>query len=140
MSRTYRALTTLALSVALAATAATAALAAPPTGSTEDVHATRKALYQSELAQNLAWQAARSQAARTEAAVERGRALERQAGAVPTQPVVTIAAPQPIPAAPGRDVNVVAIALLGLAGGLIGGGAVVAGAAANRRRHRVVAA
>jgi hypothetical protein len=171
MSRTYRALTTLALSLALVAT--TAAVA----GAAEDVNAARKALYESELEQNLAGQAARSQAARTEAAVERARALERQADAVTTQPVaedqsdrllrgieaaqaertqaaveqaragernlvpvVTIAAPQPIPAAPARDVDVVAIALLSLLGGLIGGAAVVAGAAASRRRHRVVAA
>ena len=171
MSRTYRALTTLALSLALVAT--TAAVA----GATEDHSSARKALYQSELVQNLAGQAARSQAARTEAAVERARALERQAGAVTAQPavedqndrllrgieaaqaertqtavdqaragernlvpVVTIAAPQPTPAAPRRDLDVVAIALLGLIGGLIGGAAVVAGTAANRRRHRVVAA
>ena len=170
MSRTYRALTTLALSLALVAT--TAAVA----GAAEDHSSARKALYQSELEQNLAGQAARSQAARTEAAVERGRALERQA-AVAAQPVaedqndrllrgieaaqaertqtaveqaragertlvpvVTIAAPQPIPAAPGRDVDLVAIALLSLIGGLIGGAAVVAGTAANRRRHRIVAA
>ena len=166
MSRTYRALTTLALSLALVGATAAVASAA------EDVNAQRKALYQSELEQNLA-----GQAARTEAAVERSRALERRAGAVAAQPVaedqndrllrgiqagqagrtqaaveqaragernlvpvVTIAAPQPVPAAPGRDVDVVAIALLGLVGGLIGGAAVVAGAAANRRRHRVVAA
>jgi hypothetical protein len=166
MSRTYRALTTLALSLALVGTTAAVASAA------EDINAQRKALYQSELEQNLA-----GQAARTEAAVERSRALERRAGAVAAQPVaedqndrllrgiqagqagrtqaaveraragernlvpvVTIAAPQPVPAAPGRDVDVVAIALLGLVGGLIGGAAVVAGAAANRRRHRVVAA
>ncbi|HJU02068.1 MAG TPA: hypothetical protein VJ966_12790, partial [Actinomycetes bacterium] len=69
MSRTYRALTTLAVSLALVATTAAAALAAPPTGSTEDVNAQREALYQSQLEQNLAGQAARSQAARTEAAV-----------------------------------------------------------------------
>jgi hypothetical protein len=129
MSRTYRALTTLALSLALVAT--TAAVA----GAAEDVNAQRKALYQSQLEQNLAGQAARSQAARTEAAVERTRAGERN-----LVPVITIAAPQPIPAAPGRDVDVVAIALLSLIGGLIGGAAVVAGTAANRRRHRVVAA
>jgi hypothetical protein len=171
MSRTYRALTTLALSLALVAT--TAAVA----GAAEDHSSAREALYQSELEQNLTGQAARSQAARTEAAVERARALERQAGTVAAQPVaedqndrllrgieaaqaertqaaveqaragernlvpvVTIAAPQPVPAAPGRDVAVVAIALLGLVGGLIGGAAVVAGAAASRRRHRVVAA
>ena len=166
MSRTYRALTTLALSLALVGTTAAVASAA------EDVNAQRKALYQSQLAQNLA-----GQAARTEAAVERARALEHQAGAVTAQPlaedqndrllrgieaaqagrtqtaveqaragernlvpVVTIAAPQATPAARGRDVEVVAIALLGLIGGLIGGAAVVAGTAANRRRHRVVAA
>ena len=171
MSRTYRALTTLALSLALVGTTAAVASA------TEDINAQRKALYQSELEQNLAGQAARGQAARTGAAVERSRALERRAGAVAAQPVaedqndrllrgiqagqagrtqaaveqarvgernlvpvVTITAPQPVPAAPGRDVDVVAIALLGLVGGLIGGAAVVAGAAANRRRHRVVAA
>lgn len=171
MSRTYRALTTLALGLALVAT--TAAVA----GAAEDVNAQRKALYQSQLEQNLAGQAARSQAARTEAAVERARALEHQAGTVTAQPVaedqndrllrgfeaaqaertqtaveqaragerdlvpvVTIAAPQPVPAAPGRDVDVIAIALLGLIGGLIGGAAVVAGTAASRRRHRVVAA
>ena len=166
MSRTYRALTTLALSLALVGTTAAVASAA------EDINAQRKALYQSQLDQNLA-----GQAARTGAAVERSRALERRAGAVAAQPVaedqndrllrgiqagqagrtqaaveraraggrnlvpvVTIAAPQPVPAAPGRDVDVVAIALLGLVGGLVGGAAVVAGAAANRRRHRVVAA
>ena len=175
MSRTYRALTTLAVGLALVATTAAAALAAPPTGSTEDVNAQREALYQSQLEQNLAGQAARSQAARTEAAVARARALQGQAAAAQpaaedqndrllrgieaaqaerTQtavehartgernlvPVVTIAAPEPIPAAPGRDVDVVAIVLLSLIGGLVGGAAVVAGTAANRRRHRVVAA
>jgi hypothetical protein len=144
MSRTYRALTTLALSLALVAT--TAAVA----GAAENVNAQRKALYQSELDHNLAAttvapaedqndrllrgiEAARAE--RTQAAVEQARAGERN-----LVPVVTIAAPQPVPAAPGRDVDLVAIALLGLVGGLIGGGAVVAGTAVNRRRHRVVAA
>jgi hypothetical protein len=166
MNRIYKGLTTLALGLALVATTAAVASAA------EDVNDSRKALYESELTQNLA-----GQAARTEAAVERARALERQAGGVAAQPVaedqndrllrgieaaqaertqaaveqaragertlvpvVTIAAPQPVPAAPGRDVDLVAIALLGLVGGLIGGAAVVAGTAVNRRRHRVVAA
>jgi len=172
MSRTYRALTTLALSLALAATTTAVAVAA------EDPSSQREALYQSELDHNLAAAAARTQAAveqvragerasaaqpaapigdsssqrkalyqsqldhnlavaaaRTQTAVEQARAGERN-----LVPVVTIAAPQPIPAAPGRDVDLVAIALLGLVGGLIGGGAVVAGAAASRRRHRVVAA
>jgi hypothetical protein len=180
MSRTYRALTTLALSLALAGTVATAALAAPPTGSTasptgsaQDVNAARKALYQSELEQSLS----NRNAAGTQAAVEQVRAGEREFAATAAQPaaraedqndrllqgieaaqaertqaaveqvragernlvpVVTIA--QPIPAAPDRDVDVVAIALLSLIGGLIGGAAVVAATAANRRRHRVVAA
>jgi hypothetical protein len=169
MSRTYRALTTLALSLALVATTAAAAVAA------EDLNSQRKALYQSELDHSLeAGTAARTQAAveqlragerefaataaqpaasaedqndrllrgieaaqaaRTQAAVEQARAGERNLGPVP---VVTIA-PQPIPA-PHRDVDVVAIALLGLVGGLIGGAAVVAATAASRRRHRVVAA
>jgi len=166
MNRIYKGFTTLALGLALVATTAAVASAA------EDVSDSRKALYESELAQNLA-----GPAARTEAAVERARALERQAGAVAAQPVaedqndrllrgieaaqaertqtaveqaragertlvpvVTIAAPQPVPAAPGRDVDLVAIALLGLVGGLIGGATVVAGTAVNRRRHRVVAA
>ena len=166
MNRIYKGFTMLALGLALVATTAAVASAA------EDVSDSRKALYESELAQNLA-----GQAARTEAAVERARALERQAGAVAAQPVaedqndrllrgikaaqaertqtaveqaragertlvpvVTIAAPQPVPAAPGRDVDLVAIALLGLVGGLIGGATVVAGTAVNRRRHRVVAA
>ena len=171
MNRIYKGFTTLALGLALVGT--TAAVA----GAAEDLNDSRQALYESELAQNLAGPAARSQAARTEAAVERARALERQAGTVAAQPVaddqndrllrgleaaqaertqaaveqaragertlvpvVTIAAPQPVPAAPGRDVGLVAIALLALVGGLIGGATVVAGTAVNRRRHRVVAA
>lgn len=144
MSRTYRALTTLALSLALVGT--TAAVA----GAAEDLNAQRKALYQSELDHNLAAATVApaedqndrllrgieaAQAERTQAAVEQARAGERT-----LVPVVTIAAPQPVPAAPGRDVDLVAIALLGLVGGLIGGAAVVAGTAVNRRRHRVVAA
>jgi hypothetical protein len=170
MSRTYRALTTLALSLALVATTATVAVA------TEDLNQAGKALYQSELEQNLAGQAARAQAARTEAAVERARALERQAGAVAAQPaaedqndrllrnvqtaaaertqlavervragerelgpapVVTIAA-QPVPAATGRDLDLLAVALLALVGGLIGGAAWTA--ASRRRPNRAVAA
>jgi hypothetical protein len=116
MSRTYRALTTLALSLALVGTTAAVALATPPTGSTQDVNAQRKA---PELAQT---QAARKALYQSELA--------------PTQARQT----QAVPAAPARDIGVVAIALLGLVGGLIGGAAVVAGTAASRRRHRVVAA
>jgi hypothetical protein len=178
MSRTYRALTALALGLALTVTATTAALATPPTGShgsADEVNAQREALYQSELAQNIkngtaggsqAVEQARAgerefaatiaqaaapaedqndrllrgieaaQAGRTQAAVQEVRAGERNLGPAP---VVTFA-PQPVPA-PSRDVDLVAIALLALVGGLIGGAAATAGwTVANRRRHRVVAA
>jgi hypothetical protein len=48
--------------------------------------------------------------------------------------VVTVAA-EPVPAADGRDLDPLAILLLGLIGGLIGGAAAMAGwTAANRRR------
>src|SRR5215203_6190066 len=156
MSRTYRALTTLALSLALAATAATAALAAPPTGSSDDLNdrllqsieagqaeRTQAALEQARagerefaattqptaLAEDQNDRLLRgieaAQAERTQAAVEQARAGERN-----LVPVVTVT-PQPLPAAPSRDVDVVAIALLGLVGGLLGGAAVVAGTAAS---------
>jgi hypothetical protein len=176
MSRTYRALTTLALSLALVATTAVVAAATPPTGSAaDDLNGQREALYQSELEHNQAAQA-RAQAARTEAAVERARAGERQSAAAQPvalaedqsdrllrgieaaagertqaaveqvraaernlgpQPVVTIAA-QPAPAATGRDVDLIAIALLALVGGLIGGAGWTA--ASRRRPNRAVAA
>jgi hypothetical protein len=174
MSRTYRALTTLALSLALVAATAAVAAATPPTWSAaDDLSGQREALYQSELEHNQAAQAARSQAA-----VERARALERQSGAVAVaaapaaedqndrllrgietaaaertqaaveqvragerelgpRPVVTIAA-QPAPAATGREVDPIAIALLALVGGLIGGAAWTA--ASRRRPNRTVAA
>ena len=176
MSRTYRALTTLALSLALVGTSAAIAAAAEDVNSQRealyqselahnlkasaaagtqagtDVNAQRKALYESQLAQNLAARTVApaedqndrllrgieaAQAERTQAAVEQARAGERNLGPVP---VVTFAL-QPVQAAPGRDVDLVAIALLALVGGLIGGAAATAGwTAANRRRHRVVAA
>ena len=165
-THTHRALTTLALSLALVATTATIATAA------EDPNEPREALYQSVLEHNQAVQVARSQAA-----VERARALERQSGAVAVaapaaedqndrvlrgietaaaertqaaveqvragerelgpRPVVTIAA-QPAPAATGREVDPIAIALLALVGGLIGGAAWTA--ASRRRPNRTVAA
>ena len=158
MSRTYRALTTLALSLALVGTTAAVALATSPTGSTEDVYAQRKALYQSELARNqakaegvdaqrkalyqseLAQNQAKAEAsAQAVVGIEAAQAARAQAATERNLvPVVTIVS-QPVPA-PARDIGVVAIALLALVGGLIGGAAVVAGPAASRRRHRVVAA
>ena len=118
---------------------------------TEDLYGQRKALYQSELEQNLtvAQPAAEDQndrllqslqagqAERTQAAVEQLRAGERNLGPVP---VVTIAAPQ-VPAAGGDDVDLLPILLLGLVGGLAGGAAIAALAAASRRHaQRAVAA
>ena len=124
MSRTYRALTVLALSLALAASTAAIAVAAPPTGPAEDQN--------DRLLRNIET----AQAERTQAAVEQARAGERNLGPAP---VVTIA-PQPVPAA-GNDVDPLVVLLLGLVGGLIGGAAIAAGAAANRRRgQRAVAA
>jgi hypothetical protein len=137
MSRTYRALTTLALGLALVAATAAVAVATPPTGSAEDVNGARKALYQSELAHNLSVRA--GAATQTTLATE-GVNAARKALYESELAHNLAATPQPTPAAPGRDVGLVTIALLSLIVGLIGGAAVVAGIAANRRRHRVVAA
>jgi hypothetical protein len=170
MSRTYRALTVLALSLALATATSAVAVAA------EDLNAQRKALYQSQLEQNLAGRTAAS----TQSAVEQARAGEREFAASVAQPVaedqndrllravvaaqaertqaaveqvragersldpapVVTIAPQPVPAADGRGMDPLAVLLLGLVGGLAGGAAVLAGwtAASRRHAHRVVAA
>ena len=146
MNRTiHRALTVLALSGALAI--GTTAVA----GAAEDVSDQRKALYQSQLEQNLAAGSSAAQAAAEQAragerefaatagqsAVERVRAGERNLGPAP---VVTITA-QPVPAATGRGLDALAVLLLGLAGGLVAGAAATAGWTAHRRHaHRVVAA
>jgi hypothetical protein len=82
MNRISKGLTTLALSLALAGTVATAALAASPTGSAGDVNDARKALYESQLEQNL-----QSRTAAGTQAAEQGRAGERN-----LVPVVAIAA------------------------------------------------
>jgi hypothetical protein len=164
MPRIHRALTTLALSLAIAAATTAVAVAAPTGSAVEDQN--------DRLLRNLET----AQAARTQAAVEQARALERQAGAAAAEPVaedqndrllrnleaaqaertqaaverfragerelgpapvVTVAA-QPVPAAADRDVDLVAFALLGLVGGLIGGAAWTA--ASRRRSDRAVAA
>jgi hypothetical protein len=126
MSRTYRALTVLALGLALSAGTAAAALAAPDTASAAVEDQNDRLLRSIEAAQ----------AERTQAAVEQVRAGERNLGPAP---VVTIA-PQPVPAA-DDGVNPLVVLLVGLAGGLIGGAAIAAGVAANRRHgQRAVAA
>jgi hypothetical protein len=167
MSRTYRALTTLALSLALVtATTAVAAAAQPAVADQNDrllrsIEAAQAQRTQAAVEQvragerNLATSTAQpsgrvedqndrllrgieaAQAQRTQAAVEQVRAGERNLGPVP---VVTVAAP-PLPATDGRGVDVLAIVLLGLAGGLAGGTAAIGAWTLGRRRlHRVVAA
>jgi hypothetical protein len=165
MSRTHRALTVLALSLALAT--ATSAVA----GAAEDLNAQRKALYQSQLEQNLAGRTAAS----IQSAVEQARAIERDSGATAAQLAarvedqndrllrnleagqaertqaaveqaragersldpapVVTIAPQPVPAAAGRGIDPLAVLLLGLVGGLAGGAAILAGWIAANRRH-----
>ena len=126
MSRTYRALTVLALSLALSAGTAAAALAAPDTASAAVEDQNDRLRRSIEAAQ----------AERTQAAVEQVRAGERNLGPAP---VVTVA-PQPVPAA-GDGLDPLVVLLVGLVGGLIGGGAIAAGFAANRRHgQRAVAA
>jgi hypothetical protein len=145
MRRTSRTLTALALGLALASGTAAVAAAAE-----SDQLAQRKALYESQLEQNLtnAQPVAEDQhdrllgalkagqAARTQAAVEQLRAGERNLDPVP---VATIA-PQPVPPADGIDP--LAVLLLGLVGGLAVGAAATATWTAASRRHaqRAVAA
>jgi hypothetical protein len=127
MSRTHRALTVLALSLALATGTTAVAVAAQPTPSPVEDQNDR-------LLRNIE----AAQAQRTQAAVEQVRAGERDLGPVP---VVTIA-PQPVPAGTGREVDPLAVLLLGLVGGLIGGGGALVGwaVASRRHAHRAVAA
>jgi hypothetical protein len=125
MTRTNRALTVLALSLALTAGTTAVALAAPVTPATIEDQSDR-------LLRNIE----AAQAERTQAAVEQLRAGERNLDPVP---VVTIA-PQPVPAA--RGIDPLAVLLLGLVGGLVVGAAATAAWTAASRRHaqRAVAA
>jgi hypothetical protein len=169
MSRTYRAFAALALSLALAtAPAAVAVAAQPPQAAVEDqndrllrgiqtaqAQRTQAAVEQARALERQSEAATQpaavedqndrllrgiqtAQAERTQAAVERARAIERN---VDLAPPVTIA-PQPVPAATGGNVDPVAIALLALAGGVVGGIAAMAAwtAASRHRPSRVVAA
>lgn len=118
MRRTYQALITLALGLALVgATTAVAAAAMPPAG-TQDQADQRKALYQSERERTLA----------------RHRALGAL-DAIAAQP-----AARTDPAAPDPGVNVPATLLVGLVGGLLGGAAAMVGWTATTRRRRPRAA
>jgi hypothetical protein len=168
MSRTHRALTVLALSLALATGTTAVAGAAPQIPSAVEDQNDRL-LRSLEIGQAAATQAAveqvragerafaataavsvedqndrllrgleAGQAARTPAAVEEVRAGERN---FDLGPVVTVA-PQPIPATTGRGLDPLAALLLGLVGGLAGGAAAMAGwtTASRRHAHRAVAA
>jgi hypothetical protein len=126
MSRTNRALTVLALSLALAAGTTAVAVAAPSIPSAVQDQNDR-----------LLRSIETAQAERTQAAVAQARAIERNLGPVP---VVTVAA-SPVSASGGDDVNLLPVLLLGLVGGLAGGAAIAALAAASRRHaQRAVAA
>jgi hypothetical protein len=144
MTRITRALTTVALALALIG--GTAAVAA---ATESDQLAQRKALYASQLEQNLSnaqpvavdqhdrllQSLQAGQAERTQAAVEQLRAGERNLDPVP---LVTIA-PQPVPDA--RGIDPLAVLLLGLVGGLaVGAAATAAWTASRRHAQRAVAA
>jgi hypothetical protein len=166
MTRTNRALTTVALALALIGGTAAVAAAAESDQLAQrralyeseleqnlqarDQLAQRKALYASELEQNLTnaqpvavdqhdrllGALEAGQAAGTQAAVEQLRAGERNLDPVP----VATLAPQPVPPADGIDP--LAVLLLGLVGGLAVGAAATATWTAASRRHaqRAVAA
>jgi hypothetical protein len=125
MGRSLRLLAVLALGVALATAVSATAVAAPsPPTTIEDQN--------DRLLRNLRAE----QAARTQAAVELYRSMERNfipapdPSAVPAQPPAP-----PIPAAPQPGVGVIASLLLGLVGGMVGGCAALAGWAATTRRR-----
>ena len=133
MNRTRKAVATLTLGLALAAVTTTA-WATPPDGAGSPADQ-RKALYQSELQQNLRHGKAADEAV---AALSTQRAalyqaeLDRNLAAAPASPAS--------PAAPAAGVDVLATLLLALFGGLLGGAAAtVAWIASRRRSPRAVA-
>jgi hypothetical protein len=169
MRSTHRALATLALGLALVGSTTAAAFAVPAPSTDTDqrtalyqpelaanlqrsddgvVTEQRKALYQSELAANLQRSndgaaVATATAAGTDELAQRKALYESELGASPQRrdhPVVYAPVFATQPAAAG--VNVLAILLLGLAGGLVGAGALIAGRgiATRRRPHRTAAA
>ena len=147
MRPTRKALATLALGLALIGATTAAAAADPPTA-TPDQGDQRKALYQSELERNLqqrtqadneAVAQRRLVAARRalyQSELERNLAIAAAADRAATRP----GAPTDL-AAPNSGVDVVAILLIGLIGGLVGGAAAMLGwtATTHRRRPRAAA-
>jgi hypothetical protein len=131
MSRTHRTLVMLVLCLALGTmTTAVAAQPSPPT--TQDQNSRRPRTVWAE------------EAARSRAAVEVFRSMERN-----SPPVSTAASPAAAPSAaptgqatPSPGVDVLATLLVGLVGGLVGGVAALAGwtATTRRRLHRPASA
>jgi hypothetical protein len=129
MRRTHRALAMLTLGLALVTATTAAAAATPPTAPQQRTEqlAQRRALYQSELDQNLQLRnrpgyghLVEQGLLSTQAAAEQARATERNLAPA---------------AVPGQDMDVLATLLLGLVGGLVGGAAAMAGwTTATRRR------
>jgi hypothetical protein len=145
MRRTHRALAMLTLGLALAAATTAAAGATPPTASQHRTdQLARRALYQSELDQNLQLRnrpgyglLVEQGLLSTKAAAEQARSMERNLTPVPARAAAPAAA-RTDRAVPGQDMDVLATLLLGLVGGLVGGGAAMAGwtTATRRRTHR----
>jgi hypothetical protein len=145
MRRTHRALAMLTLGLALAAATTAAAAATPPTASQHRTdQLARRALYQSELDQNLQLRnrpgyglLVEQGLLSTKAAAEQARSMERNLTPVPARAAAPPAA-RTDRAVPGQDMDVLATLLLGLVGGLVGGGAAMAGwtTATRRRTHR----
>jgi hypothetical protein len=164
MRRTHRALTTLALGLAVV-TATTAAWATPPTG-TQDQADQRRPLNQPQQERTLARHRALGAIAegelladrtalyqpqpdrylqqRAQAGIEKERALARHRALLARHRALGAIAVQPAartdPAAPNPGVNVLATLLVGLAGGLVGGAAAMLGWTATTRRRRPPAA
>jgi hypothetical protein len=145
MRRTHRALAMLTLGLALVTATTAAAAASPPTTPQDRTdQLARRALYQSELDQNLQLRnrpgyglLVEQGLLSTKAAAEQARSMERNLTPVPARAAAPPAA-RTSRAVPGQDMDVLAALLLGLVGGLVGGGAAMAGwtTATRRRTHR----
>ena len=132
MRRTHRALAMLTLGLALVTATTAAAAASPPTTPQDRTdQLARRALYQSELDQNLQLRNRPGY----ERLVEQGLLSTTP---VPAAGAAAAPAARTNRAVPGQDMDVLTILLLGLVGGLVGGGAAMAGwtTATRRRTHR----